>query len=195
MKSTKLSKKPTRSRKRGSDPTLPKSAAGIAMPTADTLFKVPVFRKGQEIALKELEPTLPPPLKLSDLLKLVEQVPKLRAPALIDIKLPVLSPVVGMDVPGVEPEPVYDAKARDDIQGNIVPGFNKPHQHFMFLRIGKVPRAKEFLRWIAPRISSMEEVLAFRRLFRAASLKLGKEATYLCATWINIAFTPRVRMT
>ena len=28
--------------------------------------------------------------------------------------------------------------AGDDIQGNIVPGFNKDHQHFLFLRFGDV---------------------------------------------------------
>jgi hypothetical protein len=32
-------------------------------------------------------------------------------------------------------EPVYEEAARRDIQGNIIPGFNKDHQHFLFLRI------------------------------------------------------------
>ena len=33
-------------------------------------------------------------------------------------------------------EPRYDAEAAADIQGNIVPGFNKDHQEFLFLRFG-----------------------------------------------------------
>ena len=75
--------------------------------------------------------------------------------ALKNIHLPVLTPLVGMDVPGSPPEPVFDSAAQDDIQGNIIPGFNKDHQHFLFLRICKPKEAKVFLREILPRISTM----------------------------------------
>ena len=46
----------------------------------------------------------------------------------------------------VEEEPVYEADARGDIQGNVIPGFNKDHQHFLFYRFGAVPAAKAWLR-------------------------------------------------
>lgn len=89
-------------------------------------------------------------------------------------------------------EPVYDAPARRDIQGNIYPGFNKDHQHFFFYRIAEVARAKQFLRAIAPSITSMDEVLEFVTAHRALRLKLGvPEPPGLEATWVNIAFSCR----
>jgi Dyp-type peroxidase family len=109
--------------------------------------------------------------------------------ALKNIHLPVLTPLVGMDVPGSPPEPVFDSAAQDDIQGNIIPGFNKDHQHFLFLRICKPKEAKVFLREILPRIATMEEVIAFRRLYRSKRLLLGRHNTYLCSTWVNIGFS------
>ena len=110
---------------------------------------------------------------------------------LINVKIPVLTPSTPEDVPGSPPEPVYDSGAQDDIQGNIIPGFNKDHQHFLFYRIRKTSGCKRFLKWLVPYISSMEEVLAFRRLFRARKLKLGEKGIFLCSTWVNIAFSHR----
>jgi hypothetical protein len=109
--------------------------------------------------------------------------------ALKNIHLPVLTPLVGMDVPGSPPEPVFDSAAQDDIQGNIIPGFNKNHQHFLFLRVCQPKEAKVFLREILPRISTMEEVIAFRRLYRSKRFLLGRHNTYLCSTWVNIGFS------
>ena len=109
--------------------------------------------------------------------------------SLKDISIPILSPLVAEDVPGSPAEPVYDAAARDDIQGNIIPGFNKDHQHFLFFRIEKVKTAKAFLRDLVPRISTMEEVIAYRRLYRARRFKLGRHNTMLCSTWLNIGFS------
>lgn len=111
--------------------------------------------------------------------------------SLKDLHIPILTPLVGMDVPGSPPEPVFDSSVQNDIQGNIIPGFNKDHQHFVFLRIRKPKKAKLFLREILPRISTMEEVIAFRRLYRSKRLLLGRHNTYLCSTWINIAFSHR----
>ena len=114
----------------------------------------------------------------------------------IEIKLPkgVLIPALagdpGAEIPGAEAEPVYDLKARGRIQGNIIPGFNKDHQQFLFFRLGRINPAKQWLRWIAPLISSMEEVLAWVRAFRALRLRLGAEPP-MCATWVNIAFSHR----
>jgi Dyp-type peroxidase family len=109
--------------------------------------------------------------------------------ALKNIHLPVLTPLVGTDVPGSPPEPVFDSAAQDDIQGNIIPGFNKDHQHFLFLKVRKVKETKVFLRELLPRISTMEEVIAFRRLYRSKRFLLGRHNTYLCSTWVNIGFS------
>jgi Dyp-type peroxidase family len=107
------------------------------------------------------------------------------------VHVPVLTPLVNEDVPGSPTEPVFDSAVQSDIQGNIIPGFNKDHQHFLFLRIRNPKRAKVFLREILPRISTMEEVIAFRRLYRSRRFLLGRHNTYLCSTWVNIAFSRR----
>jgi Dyp-type peroxidase family len=86
-------------------------------------------------------------------------------------------------------EPVYDAEAAADIQGNIVPGFNKDHQHFLFLRFGGIDGAREWVGWLAPRITAMDEVLDFRREFRALRLRLGVREPGLSATWTAVAFS------
>lgn len=106
------------------------------------------------------------------------------------ILIPALTGDPAAEIPGAEPEPVYDLKARANIQGNTIPGFNKDHQHFLFFRLGNIRRAKAWLRWIAPLISSMEEVLAWVRAFRAMRRRLGAEPP-TCATWVNIAFSRR----
>lgn len=111
------------------------------------------------------------------------------AAGLKNIRIPITSAAVAEDVPGSPAEPVFDASAQDDIQGNVIPGFNKDHQRFLFYRLGNVKRCKKFLHWLAPLISSMEEVLAFRRLFRAYRLKRGSRGVFLCSTWVNIAFS------
>lgn len=104
------------------------------------------------------------------------------------IVIPALSGDPAAELPDAEAEPVYDLKARANIQGNTIPGFNKDHQHFLFFRLGNLKRAKEWLRWIAPLISSMDEVLAFVRTLRALRARRGFEPP-MCATWVNIAFS------
>lgn len=83
-------------------------------------------------------------------------------------------------------EPVIEIK---DIQGNVFPGFNKDFQTFISLRIEDAGAAKGWLRAIAPTISTVEEVLAFNRLFRALRARQGHEPRGLVATWTNIAFS------
>ncbi|MEV8372763.1 Dyp-type peroxidase [Kribbella sp. NPDC056861] len=88
-------------------------------------------------------------------------------------------------------EPVYDAEAAADVQGNIVPGFNKDHQQFLFLRFDEIEDAREWVGWLAPRITAMDEVLDFRREFRALRLRLGVREPGLSATWTAVAFSFR----
>lgn len=106
------------------------------------------------------------------------------------ILIPSLAGDPAAEIPGAEPEPIYGLKERANIQGNTIPGFNKDHQHFLFFRLGNLKKAKAWLRWIAPLISSMEEVLTWVRAFRAMRLRLGHEPP-TCAAWVNIAFSHR----
>jgi Dyp-type peroxidase family len=124
--------------------------------------------------------------KLSDVL---DELGKLELKLPKDVSISALGGDPGAELPGAEPEPVYDAKKRATIQGNTIPGFNKDHQHFLFFRLGNVRRAKQWLKWIAPLITSMEEVLAFVRAHRALRLRLGVKEPPMCATWVNIAFS------
>jgi Dyp-type peroxidase family len=86
-------------------------------------------------------------------------------------------------------EPVYDAEAAADIQGNVIPGFNKDHQHFAFVRFGDVDLARAWLAWLAPRLTSMDEVLDFRRELRARRFRLGVREPARSATWTAVALS------
>ena len=88
-----------------------------------------------------------------------------------------------------DPEPVFDDHARDQVQGNIIPGFRKDHQHFLFFKLGRKSMAKRWLKWIAPLITPMDDALAFVRAFRALRDRLGSRQVPLRATWVNIAFS------
>ena len=92
---------------------------------------------------------------------------------------------------GDEGEPLFDEKLRKRIQGNIIPGFNKDYQHFLFYRLGGRKAAKAWLRRMGPMISSMDEVLAFNRMYRALRFRLAAKDVPIKATWINIAFSCR----
>lgn len=88
-------------------------------------------------------------------------------------------------------EPIYEREARDDVQGNVIPGFNKDHQHFLFLRIRDLTPTRRWLFDLAPRLASMDDVLAFVRAHRSLRLRLGTREPRLDATWINVAFSHR----
>lgn len=86
-------------------------------------------------------------------------------------------------------EPHFDEKIRKRIQGNIIPGFNKDYQRFLFYRLGGRKAAKAWLRWLAPLISSMDEVLAFNRMYRVMRFRLAAKDVPIKATWVNVAFS------
>ncbi|KJL41046.1 Dyp-type peroxidase [Microbacterium trichothecenolyticum] len=88
-----------------------------------------------------------------------------------------------------EGEPRFDPATTADIQGNVIPGFNKDHQRFLFLRIDEVDRARAWLEWLAPRLSSMQEVLDFRREFRRERLRTGATEPTTPATWVAFALS------
>ncbi|TDN87787.1 Dyp-type peroxidase [Microbacterium sp. BK668] len=86
-------------------------------------------------------------------------------------------------------EPLFDAAAASDIQGNVIPGFNKDHQRFLFFTATDVDRARAWLRQLAGRLSSMQEVLDFRREFRRERLASGSGEPTRTATWTAFALS------
>jgi Dyp-type peroxidase family len=84
-------------------------------------------------------------------------------------------------------EPLLDVA---DIQGNILAGFNKDFQTFLFLRIGpsgtNLTNARHWLKHtLGPQLSSTDQVLAFNRAFKAA--RASGSAAPPPAIWVNVA--------
>ncbi|MGH3839326.1 MAG: hypothetical protein ACRDSF_27050, partial [Pseudonocardiaceae bacterium] len=148
-------------------------------------------REAGDASIEDLEISLAPKELNAKLGDLLNELGKLEPELVKDVSISALGGDPGAELPGAEPEPIYDAKKRGTIQGNIIPGFNKDHQHFLFFRLGTRSRTKQWLRWIAPLITSMEEVLAFVRAHRALRLRLGVKEPPMCAAWVNIAFSYR----
>lgn len=69
-------------------------------------------------------------------------------------------------------EPLLDAH---EIQGNIIPGFSKPHQFFLGLRIDDAAGAKRWLRDHVDQIATMEQVMADRLAFRRLRDAVGAD--------------------
>src|SRR5438067_417630 len=98
----------------------------------------------------------------------------------------VLRPSEEFSAAGDAEEPVLDIH---DIQGNILAGFNKDYQAFLFFRIVDVPGVKAWLRDIQPHISTLAEVASFNRLYKIMKARREVEPRGLTATWITIAFS------
>jgi Dyp-type peroxidase family len=97
-----------------------------------------------------------------------------------------LPPPLGMN------EPLLDV---DNIQGNILAGFNKDHQTHLYLRINS-PRdaatVEAFRAWLGrlvPFVATTEEVLHFNRLFKEIRRRRCVETRAVMSTWINVALS------
>jgi len=79
----------------------------------------------------------------------------------------------------------------ENIQGNVIPGFNKDFQALLFLKIveGEEPNFRRWLKSLAPRITSLGKVLAFKRMLKEETEKQRGEPLPIKVTWINIAFS------
>lgn len=102
--------------------------------------------------------------------------------------------------PDASKEPVLRV---NNIQGNILGGFNKDHQAFVFLTLQRharpgataeqeFPTVKAFKAWLRdtiPLIATTAEVVAFNRLFKELRSRQQQEPVGLKSTWINLAFT------
>jgi hypothetical protein len=74
------------------------------------------------------------------------------------------------------------------IQGNIIGGFNKDYQTFLFLKFNRADRGRSWLGSIIPEIATSEEVKAFNALFKVVRYRSGREGI-VKASWTNIAFS------
>ncbi|MEM5650996.1 hypothetical protein AAHB57_30270 [Bacillus cereus] len=90
------------------------------------------------------------------------------------------------NVAPLEQEPLLHV---DQIQGNILGGFNKDFQQFLFFEIVDPNLAKQWIQSISSRISTTQEVVTFNRLYQMMWARRGSEPTGLIATWMNIAFS------
>ena len=79
----------------------------------------------------------------------------------------------------------------EQIQGNILGGFNKDFQTFLFLRFNGHDNAsaRDWVGGIAGEVASAGEVGAFDRLFKLVNSRRGGELGVVKATWMNVAFT------
>lgn len=105
------------------------------------------------------------------------------------IRYPALGAGLLSDSAGDLDEPILNIR---EIQGNILAGFNKDFQTFLFLRIAAEQNGpKDARAWIrntlAPRLASTDQVLAFNRLFKATRTEDGDAPVK--ATWVNAAFS------
>jgi Dyp-type peroxidase family len=83
-------------------------------------------------------------------------------------------------------EPVLNV---NDIQGNIIPGFNKDHETLLFFEIVNANQAKKWIGLLSGQISTLYEVQNFKKVYKSLKHRLGEEPSDLVATWTNIAFS------
>jgi Dyp-type peroxidase family len=127
----------------------------------------------------------PQPGALIDRTKAPSSTPIREAPA----PDPIHGIVADPSHPPVPDEPMLDV---DNVQGNILGGFNKDHQMFLFYQIHKASEFREWLREFVPFVSTSAEVIAFNRLFKSIRTRHGEpqdRPQTVKATWRNIAFT------
>jgi Dyp-type peroxidase family len=78
-----------------------------------------------------------------------------------------------------------------EIQGNILAGFNKDHQAFVFLSFGGAKAARHWLADLVDDVATTAEVKAFNDLFKAVVRRRHGREGVVEATWLNVAFTYR----
>jgi Dyp-type peroxidase family len=79
--------------------------------------------------------------------------------------------------------------ALDDIQGNVLAGFNKDHQALLFLTFPSAAAGRAWLASSAASIASSQEVDAFNASFKSSVARAGSEVSAPTATWTNIALS------
>jgi Dyp-type peroxidase family len=84
----------------------------------------------------------------------------------------------------------------DTLQGDVVPGFNKDYQAFVFVRFRDGAAGAAWLAGLQPEIASAREVLRFRALFKSVRDRAPHPSEpdagalgHVTATWLNVALT------
>ncbi|HRC76340.1 MAG TPA: Dyp-type peroxidase [Kouleothrix sp.] len=81
-------------------------------------------------------------------------------------------------------------RTSDEIQGNILAGFNKDFQTFLFIQLTNAAKGRAWLGDLAPRIATTRQVAAFNDQFSAARRATGgDDPQALKATWVNIGLS------
>jgi Dyp-type peroxidase family len=77
----------------------------------------------------------------------------------------------------------------NQIQGNVLGGFNKDYQTFLFLTFTDKAAARQWVGGIANEVATASEVARFDGLFKAVNSRRRGELGVLKATWMNVAFS------
>lgn len=78
----------------------------------------------------------------------------------------------------------------EEIQGNILAGFNKDHQIFLFLAFPDADKGRTWLSDLIPRIATTREVATFNAQFsQALRNRGGDDPENLQAKWVNVGLT------
>src|SRR6266853_2094875 len=90
----------------------------------------------------------------------------------------------------VFPEPILRV---ENIQGSILPGFNKSHRILLFLRVHREEgkSSSNFKRWLKgqiPFVATADEVLAFSKLFKSTRVRRKREGA-VKSTWMGISLS------
>lgn len=81
-------------------------------------------------------------------------------------------------------------RTSDEIQGNILAGFNKDLQTFLFVQFKNAAAGRAWLGALLPRIATTRQVAAFNDQFSAARRASGgDDPQALKATWVNVGIT------
>ncbi|MDB4988736.1 MAG: hypothetical protein JWN04_3914, partial [Myxococcaceae bacterium] len=78
----------------------------------------------------------------------------------------------------------------ENIQGNVLGGFNKDFQDFVFAEVVDAVKARAWVREHAPQVASAKQVVAFNNKFRKLKdMGVAKPEHFISASWLNIAFS------
>lgn len=160
-----------------------------------------VPQPGATISLSTSQPELaaaPPPLSAQTQPGAVSvTAPTVTLPGLTQAA-PTFIPVPAADLPALDVGSLSLRKS-SEIQGNILAGFHKDHQVFLFFgfpaQTPNLPldqdRARQWLKELIPRLATTKEVADFNRRFSAArQVNGGDDPENMKAKWINLGLTP-----
>lgn len=79
--------------------------------------------------------------------------------------------------------------AMDEIQGNVIPGFLKDHQHFVFFSIDDPAAARTCLSKMHSRLSTAAEVVNAHSVWKSMRKRLGREPQAAQFIFLNVALS------